>query len=61
MCSSDLLGANLGLKVVAEGVETREQFDYLLSRRCSIIQGYFYSPPLTASEFSQWLDAREGR
>jgi len=55
------LGANLGLKVVAEGVESREQFDYLLSRRCTIIQGYFYSPPLEANEFVQWLDAREGR
>ena len=55
------LGANLGLKVVAEGVEKREQFDYLLSRRCTIIQGYFYSPPLEAKEFVQWLDAREGR
>lgn len=55
------LGANLGLKVVAEGVENREQFDYLLSRRCTIIQGYFYSEPLSAGEFVQWLDAREGR
>lgn len=55
------LGANLGLKVVAEGVETREQFDYLLSRRCTNIQGYFFSPPLAAEEFVQWLDAREGR
>lgn len=53
------LGANLGLKVVAEGVETREQFDYLLSRRCSIIQGYFYSPPLAVAEFTDWLGARE--
>ncbi len=55
------LGANLGLKVVAEGVETREQFDYLLSRRCINIQGYYYSPPLAAEEFAQWLDARMGR
>ena len=55
------LGANLGLKVVAEGVESREQFDYLLSRRCTIIQGYFYSPPLAAAAFTEWLDAREGR
>lgn len=53
------LGANLGLKVVAEGVESREQFDYLLSRRCSIIQGYFYSPPLAVAEFTDWLGSRE--
>ncbi|BBP03013.1 EAL domain-containing protein [Sulfuriferula plumbiphila] len=41
---------SLRLKVVAEGVETQEQFDFLLERGCDAMQGYFYSKPLPAEE-----------
>lgn len=42
------LGKNLGLSVVAEGVETKEQQAYLQSIDCDIIQGYIVSKPITA-------------
>ena len=40
------LAHNLGLKVVAEGVETQEQIDFLCENDCDILQGYFFSQPL---------------
>lgn len=43
----------LSLMVVAEGVETKEQLDYLSKRGCNIIQGYYFSKPLTPE---QWLE-----
>jgi diguanylate cyclase (GGDEF)-like protein len=42
----------LGQETVAEGVETREQADFLVRRNCTIGQGYYYSPPLPADEFN---------
>ncbi len=47
----------LKLKVVAEGVETREQLNQLIKLNCDIAQGYYYSKPLPASEFSQLLES----
>lgn len=41
-----LLGQKMGLNVVAEGVETKEQMDYLKRYNCQNIQGYYYSRPL---------------
>lgn len=45
----------LGQETVAEGVETREQADFLLRRGCTIGQGYYYSPPLPAEEFETFI------
>ena len=45
------LGKAVGLKVLAEGVETTEQFEYLKSLDCDEYQGYLFSRPLSASEF----------
>ncbi len=39
------IGKQLGLKVVAEGVETHEQFDFMRQRGCDIIQGYYFGRP----------------
>ena len=44
------LGHNLGLKIVAEGVETAEQVQYLMDHNCDLIQGYFLSRPLPTSK-----------
>ena len=45
----------LGLETVAEGVETVEQFDFLSKNVCTIGQGYYFSPPLPAHEFTTFL------
>ncbi len=45
------------LEVVAEGVETREQFDFLLSHNCPRMQGYLFGKPTPAPEFAQQLAA----
>jgi diguanylate cyclase (GGDEF)-like protein/PAS domain S-box-containing protein len=42
---------NLNLKVVAEGVETKPQVDFLRSIGCDLIQGFYYSYPLTVEDF----------
>ncbi|HAT2159624.1 TPA: EAL domain-containing protein [Legionella pneumophila] len=49
------LAMNLNLEVVAEGVETKEQFDYLKQNQCNIIQGYYFSKPLTAEEMTAYI------
>lgn len=45
----------LNLRVVAEGVETQEQFDFLHRERCAEMQGFLHSPPLPAGEFEEAL------
>ena len=49
------LGHNLGLKVIAEGVENRKVWDRLLAMGCDEAQGYFMSRPLTAQEMTNWI------
>lgn len=44
------LAHNLGIEVVAEGVETAEQLRFLKNHRCDLIQGYFISRPIPAAE-----------
>lgn len=48
----------LKLNIVAEGVETVEQLDFLLSNDCHILQGYFYSKPLTKEQFIAYYRSR---
>jgi len=49
------IAKNLDLTVVAEGVETDMQKDFLLEENCDILQGYYYSQPISKDEFSQYL------
>jgi diguanylate cyclase (GGDEF)-like protein/PAS domain S-box-containing protein len=49
-CSIMALGASLGLAVIAEGVETQEQRDYLASQGCSSYQGYLFGRPVPVGE-----------
>jgi diguanylate cyclase (GGDEF)-like protein len=51
------LGHNLGLRVVAEGVEDRVTWDALASLRCDIAQGYYLSRPLPGAQLTPWLQA----
>jgi EAL domain-containing protein (putative c-di-GMP-specific phosphodiesterase class I) len=53
------LGKNLGLQVVAEGVEDRETWDLLASFGCDEAQGYFFSRPIPSDEFWRWLSVRD--
>lgn len=46
----------IGLKVVAEGVETKEHLDFLTEHGCDYIQGYYFSKPLPEDEFEKLLD-----
>ena len=50
------MGRNLKLKVIAEGVETADQLAFLKQQGCDEIQGYFFSRPIPAEQFS-WLMA----
>lgn len=50
------LAHNLGLQVVAEGIEEQAHLDYLQGEKCDIGQGYFISRPMAVSKFSAWLD-----
>ncbi|MEW6117501.1 MAG: EAL domain-containing protein [Nitrospirota bacterium] len=46
---------NMKLRVIAEGVETEEQFEFLKSIGCQEIQGFFFSKPLPADEFRELI------
>jgi EAL domain-containing protein (putative c-di-GMP-specific phosphodiesterase class I) len=49
------MGHTLGFKVLAEGVETTEQLDFLRQTGCDIYQGFIASPPLPAKNFADLL------
>lgn len=52
------IGRAMGLCVVAEGVETREQLDYLLKHKCTRMQGYLFSKPVTEETVTRTLEAK---
>ncbi len=47
-----LMAHGLGLEVIAEGVETTEEADYLMARGCNLLQGYLFGRPLSACRFT---------
>ena len=49
------LALQLGLEVVAEGVESQEQADFLREANCTVLQGFLISKPLPAPEMTAWL------
>jgi EAL domain-containing protein (putative c-di-GMP-specific phosphodiesterase class I) len=56
------LGHNMGLIVIAEGVETSESWAILKRLGCDMAQGYYMSPPLSAAKFGEWfVNSRWGR
>jgi PAS domain S-box-containing protein len=52
------LGQSLGLAVIAEGVETDAQRDFLARHNCDAFQGYLFSPPLPVDQFDAFIASR---
>lgn len=50
------LGHNLGMGLIAEGIETEEQYVYLRNHGVVLGQGYYFCRPLPLAEFEVWLD-----
>lgn len=48
-----LMARGIGLDVVAEGVETKEQYEILRNMKCTTIQGYYFARPVPANEFEE--------
>jgi EAL domain-containing protein (putative c-di-GMP-specific phosphodiesterase class I) len=55
------MGKNLGMQVVAEGVESREQLTCLQQLACPQGQGFYLSEPLTAAEFTRLCRRKEAQ
>jgi len=53
------IASKLGMKVVGEGVETYDQLNFLAKNGVDLIQGYYFSKPLNADDFSHYLGAAE--
>lgn len=47
---------DMNLNIVVEGVETKGQLDFVKERGCQLIQGYYYSPPISKEQISELLD-----
>lgn len=47
------LAKKLDMKIVAEGIETREQVDFLATKECDLIQGYYFAKPMPLDEFEK--------
>jgi EAL domain-containing protein (putative c-di-GMP-specific phosphodiesterase class I) len=59
ICSATIsMAKNLGLELVAEGVETQAQFDWLVAQGCDILQGYLMSKPIEFKAFIKLLNAQ---
>ncbi|EIX9717022.1 EAL domain-containing protein [Klebsiella pneumoniae] len=53
-----MLSHKLGLNIVAEGVSSEHQLNYILDHNVGFIQGYLYAKPMCSSDFTRWLDTR---
>ncbi len=53
------MAKSLGLEIVAEGVETAQQLEFLRQRNVELIQGYYFSPPLSGEDFRKMLEHRQ--
>ncbi|MBO4628903.1 MAG: EAL domain-containing protein [Treponema sp.] len=53
VCDTIKLAKKLGMQIVAEGIETREQVDFLAQQHCDLIQGFYFAKPLPIDEFEE--------
>lgn len=51
------LGDNLGLGVIAEGVETRKHMEFLCRHHCYLQQGYYFSRPVSTTQLVQFMES----
>ena len=49
------MAKNLNLEILAEGVETQKQLDFLKSKKCGEVQGFYFSKPLRAEQLEELL------
>lgn len=60
ICKSTIaLAASMGLSVIAEGVETAEQYEMLLSLGCKMYQGYHFGRPMAIGDFERFFEERK--
>lgn len=50
-----LIAKRLGVKTIVEGVETKEQVEFVKNLKCDVIQGYYYSKPISKEEFEVYF------
>ena len=53
MDNTIIMSKQLGIKVVSEGVETKEQVDYLADAGCDVFQGYYFDRPISVTAFEE--------
>ncbi len=52
------MAQNLGIDTIAEGVENKEQLDFLVRHGCCMMQGYYFGRPMPADKFEEILQTR---
>lgn len=58
-CAIINMAAGLGIKTIAEGVETKEQLEFLKTQKCDLMQGYYFCKPITFNEIVKLLDNKQ--
>ena len=51
-----ILAKRIGVETIVEGVETKEQADFVKKLGCDIIQGYYYSKPISREDFEEYFN-----
>ncbi|MCR5746830.1 MAG: bifunctional diguanylate cyclase/phosphodiesterase [Lachnospiraceae bacterium] len=57
VANSIKMSKELGMRIIAEGVETREQAEFLRDAGCDVAQGYYYSKPMPTNEFEELVNS----
>jgi EAL domain-containing protein (putative c-di-GMP-specific phosphodiesterase class I) len=52
------MAQNLNIDTVAEGIESKEQLDFLIRHGCRMLQGYYFGRPMPADKFKELLQTR---
>lgn len=55
-----LMSKKLGVKTIVEGIETRNQVEFIQKLKCDMIQGYYYSKPISKNDFEEYMEKNKG-